>query len=102
FRFLSIKKIAIDNNGERIIVSFNNISQLAVLIARPDTNSKTLLLGYIQGPISKSKNDRCPDAVDFKFANHCDYGSLLCIVWSNGKLSFYPFLYKTETSAICI
>jgi aladin len=117
-----IRNIALDPNGERLVVSFEpppstrsptagastvGSELIAVFMVRLSNwlgGQRPLLAnGFIRGPPAANYRPdtalqitRHPHAVSISFAPHFDRGSLLAIAWDHGKITFVPFFYMSS------
>jgi len=94
---LAIESLALDHaGGQRLVVSFAGVSQLAVLMCdfqSPRFESSLLPVSFksiIYAPPRASK------ARHLQFWPNFKKGSLLACSWDNGKISFIPFYYSTS------
>ncbi|KAK0421401.1 hypothetical protein QR680_015214 [Steinernema hermaphroditum] len=83
----SVKSLAINNDGNRLAVSFqDNPKNIALFIV--DTNP---FLNLIPGSFI--------EAPEFGIATHISFvpqftkGALLCTIWSEGKMQYIPLIY---------
>jgi len=90
-----VRSMALDPNGERLVVAFEDSVLLAVFIVRLGAwvgeRQPLLPSGFLRGPVPGAR----PTAVHF--ARQFDRGSLLSICWANGKVTFVPFYYRAST-----
>ncbi|KAF9293346.1 hypothetical protein BGZ88_005493 [Linnemannia elongata] len=107
--FGPIEELALDPNGERLIVRFRDTDLLGVVLIRP-TGAMVrdldifLLTGFIQGPGWDDDEDdedegsrgREPKASTMSFTNHYRGGSLLTVAWESGRVNFIPFYYLSQ------
>jgi hypothetical protein len=96
-----IHTMALDPHGERLAITFEDdmdvlttstaraygLSLVAVFMLQLNATEPLLPLGFLQGPSQPSS---------LHFAQHFAQGSLLSIVWSQGKVTFIPFLYTPQ------
>ncbi|KAL2565232.1 hypothetical protein AAZV13_19G094500 [Glycine max] len=90
-----IEKIAWDNSGERLAVSFKGGDDMyRGLIAIYDTRRtpliSTSLIGFIRGPGDK------PKPISFSFHGKFKQGPLLSVCWSSGFCCTYPLLFRSH------
>ncbi|XP_027352597.1 aladin [Abrus precatorius] len=88
-----IEKIAWDNSGERLAVSFKGGDDIYKgLIAIYDTRRtpliSTSLIGFIRGPGDD------PKPISFSFHGKFKQGPLLSVCWSSGFCCTYPLLFR--------
>ncbi|XP_057437867.1 aladin [Lotus japonicus] len=90
-----IEKIAWDNSGERLAVSFKGGDEMyRGLIAVYDTRRtpliSTSLIGFIRGPGDN------PKPISFSFHGKLKQGPLLSVCWSSGFCCTYPLLFRSH------
>ncbi|XP_045793151.1 aladin [Trifolium pratense] len=90
-----IEKIAWDNSGERLAVSFKGGDDVyGGLIAIYDTRRipliSTSLIGFIRGPGDN------PKPISFSFHGKFKQGPLLSVCWSSGFCCTYPLLFRSH------
>ncbi|KHN38805.1 Aladin [Glycine soja] len=90
-----IEKIAWDNSGERLAVSFKGGEDIyRGLIAVYDTRRtpliSTSLIGFIRGPGDN------PKPISFLFHGKFKQGPLLSVCWSSGFCCTYPLLFRSH------
>ncbi|CAJ2671840.1 unnamed protein product [Trifolium pratense] len=90
-----IEKIAWDNSGERLAVSFKGGDDVySGLIAIYDTRRipliSTSLIGFIRGPGDN------PKPISFSFHGKFKQGPLLSVCWSSGFCCTYPLLFRSH------
>lgn len=90
-----IEKIAWDNSGERLAVSFKGGDAMyRGLIAVYDTRRtpliSTSLIGFIRGPGDNAK------PISFSFHGKFKQGPLLSVCWSSGFCCTYPLLFRSH------
>ncbi|KAK7396090.1 hypothetical protein VNO78_16840 [Psophocarpus tetragonolobus] len=90
-----IEKIAWDNSGERLAVSFKGGDDAyRGLIAIYDTKRtpliSTSLIGFIRGPGDN------PKPITFSFHGKFKQGPLLSVCWSSGFCCTYPLLFRSH------
>ncbi|KAG5043185.1 hypothetical protein JHK87_007100 [Glycine soja] len=90
-----IEKIAWDNSGERLAVSFKGGEDIyRGLIAVYDTRRtpliSTSLIGFIRGPGDN------PKPISFSFHGKFKQGPLLSVCWSSGFCCTYPLLFRSH------
>ncbi|KOM38689.1 hypothetical protein LR48_Vigan03g207100 [Vigna angularis] len=88
-----IEKIAWDNSGERLAISFKGGDDMyRGLIAIYDTRRtpliSTSLIGFIRGPGDS------PKPITFSFHGKFKQGPLLSVCWSSGFCCTYPLLFR--------
>ncbi|CAI2161924.1 11582_t:CDS:10 [Funneliformis geosporum] len=105
-----IEQLAIDQNGERLVVCYMDTRLLVALDAKlpSQVSKKTNLLNLprlIRGPAWNDPDDQGaflvnadPKPVSLSFAKQFNRGSLLCSIWEDGCISFIPFLYSKAKS----
>ncbi|XP_014491282.1 aladin [Vigna radiata var. radiata] len=91
-----IEKIAWDNSGERLAISFKGGDDVyRGLIAIYDTRRtpliSTSLIGFIRGPGDS------PKPITFSFHGKFKQGPLLSVCWSSGFCCTYPLLFRPHT-----
>ncbi|KAI1309730.1 hypothetical protein EDD11_003982 [Mortierella claussenii] len=106
--FGAIEELALDPNGERLIVRFEKIDLLGVVIVRPTGTMLSDLdifmpTGFIEGlGWSGQETDdgetskREPYALTMAFTRHFHGGSMLSVAWESGRINFMPFYYLTQ------
>jgi len=82
-----IKEIVWDNTSNRIAVSFQESSLIAIFSTNIAPNLKVYPLGFIRGPAV------CGKPLIMRFCNAFVRGALLSICWENGKISFIPLYF---------
>ncbi|KAL2320593.1 hypothetical protein Fmac_029562 [Flemingia macrophylla] len=90
-----IEKIAWDNSGERLAVSFKGGDDMYKgLIAIYDTRRtpliSTSLIGFIRGPGDN------PKPISFSLHGKFKQGPLLSVCWSSGFCCTYPLLFRSH------
>ncbi|QCD97107.1 aladin [Vigna unguiculata] len=90
-----IEKIAWDNSGERLAISFKGGDDMyRGLIAIYDTRRtpliSTSLIGFIRGPGDS------PKPITFSFHGKFKQGPLLSVCWSSGFCCTYPLLFRSH------
>ncbi|KAG0198458.1 hypothetical protein BGX33_012326, partial [Mortierella sp. NVP41] len=102
--FGPIEELALDPNGERLIVRFRDTDLLGVVLVRP-TGAMVrdldifLPTGFIQGPGrngNEDEDDDEPKASTMSFTSHFRGGSLLTVAWGSGRVNFIPFYYLSQ------
>ncbi|RYR32372.1 hypothetical protein Ahy_A10g046957 isoform C [Arachis hypogaea] len=94
-RSKGIEKIAWDDSGERLALSFKDGEDIyRGLIAIYDTRRtpliSTSLIGFIRGP---GEN---PRPISFSFHGKFKQGPLLSVCWSTGFCCTYPLLFRSH------
>ncbi|MED6120914.1 hypothetical protein PIB30_025239 [Stylosanthes scabra] len=94
-RSQGIEKMAWDNSGERLALSFKGGDDMyRGLIAIYDTRRtplvSTSLIGFIRGP---GEN---PRPISFSFHGKFKQGPLLSVCWSTGFCCTYPLLFRSH------
>ncbi|RIA97785.1 WD40-repeat-containing domain protein [Glomus cerebriforme] len=109
---IGIEQLAIDPNGERLVVCFKDTrlfkdtELLVVFDAKlpSQVSKKANLLNFprtMRGPAWSDPDDQGaffaqadPKPISLSFAKQFTRGSLLSTVWEDGQISFIPFLYS--------
>ncbi|GJJ70715.1 aladin [Entomortierella parvispora] len=115
--FGPVEELALDQNGERLVVRFRDTDLLGVILVRPTGSMLRDLdifmpMGFIQGPgwngkevVSPADDDddddddttgREPKATTMAFTSHFKGGSMLGIAWESGRINFVPFYYLSQ------
>ncbi|KAG0367600.1 hypothetical protein BGZ54_003599 [Gamsiella multidivaricata] len=108
--FGPVEEMAIDANGERLVVRFRDTELLGVVLVKPTGSLLKDLdifmpTGFIQGPGWESQQSdddddehdgREPKTTSITFARHSNGTSLLSMAWESGKINFMPFYYETQ------
>ncbi|CAG8504058.1 11785_t:CDS:10 [Diversispora eburnea] len=110
----TVKQLAIDPTGERLVVCFKDTPLLVVFHAKQPSlvpRGSNLLSGQgiVRGPKWREPgegdttgetffmNKPDPKAVSINFAKHFMKGALLSLIWEDGQISFLPFYFRPTT-----
>ncbi|KAK7290738.1 hypothetical protein RIF29_05372 [Crotalaria pallida] len=90
-----IEKIAWDNTGERLAVSFKGGDDayrglIAIYDAKRVPLISTSLIGFVRGPGDN------PKPITFSFHGKFKQGPLLSVCWSSGFCCTYPLLFRSH------
>eukprot|EP01130_Rhizamoeba_saxonica_P008489 TRINITY_DN3440_c0_g1_i3.p1 TRINITY_DN3440_c0_g1~~TRINITY_DN3440_c0_g1_i3.p1 ORF type:complete len:395 (-),score=76.93 TRINITY_DN3440_c0_g1_i3:79-1263(-) len=80
----TIKDMAWDKTGRRLVVSFKNNPLLALYQTSIGDPLKITPMGFIRGPPNATT------AETISFCTHFPRGALLSVGWNTGKISFFP------------
>jgi len=108
----NINDFLLDPNGKRLIVLFqknekhsdskgmesqiyHQIALFSVLRSLKKKTANAPQIRFLFRPIGFIKNHSFGVfPLLARFVPHYDFGSLLSVLWSDGKIIFYPFLYR--------